>query len=59
MLEQVFQQDLCDPMGAHALEALYPVEEPMVEQFLKNCNPCEGPTLENSLPQEEPHNGAG
>lgn len=50
VLEQVFQQYLCGPMGAHTLEALYLVEEPMVEQFLKNCKPCEGLTLENSLP---------
>jgi len=35
----------------------------MLEQLLKNCSPCEGPTLEqfmkDCIPWEGPHAGAG
>jgi len=57
------------PWGAPCWSRLLPGpvalwrEEPMPEQFLKDCTPWEGPTLEksvqNCLPREGPHAGAG
>ncbi|GAB0180645.1 tRNA:m(4)X modification enzyme TRM13 [Grus japonensis] len=42
---------------------LQPVEDPMPEQFMKNCSPWEGLMLEKSMEDcllwEGPHAGAG